>query len=172
MHTPGRGDGALRRHRVSLQGASYFLTLCTVDRSPGLNREAVASAIQVQCAAIETDGHWTHRAGVIMQDHLHLFVCLKGGLSISRCVARLKSKTRVPLSADGITWQPNFYEHRLRPEDAAEDVLRYIFMNPYLEKIVPCDRVYPWYWLGNNEAEWFHPQTDHGMPLPEWLRDL
>ncbi len=57
MHTPGRGDGALRRYRVSLPGTSYFLTLCTENRTAGLTRENVAAAVRAEISAIESDGH-------------------------------------------------------------------------------------------------------------------
>ena len=94
MHTPGRGNGALRRYRVSLPATTHFLTLNTVNRTAGLTCDDVAPAICAEITAIATDGHWLRRAAVVMPDHLHVFVRLTGGLPIARCVARLKSNTR------------------------------------------------------------------------------
>jgi putative transposase len=170
MHTPGRGDGALRRYRVSLPATAYFLTLCTEARSAGLTNDDTALANRAEITAIETDGHWTHRACVVMPDHLHLLVRLTGDLPLARCVARLKSKTRPALLAHDISWQPNFYEHRLRPADAVEDVVRYVFINPYRANLVPIPAPYRWFWLGAEEERWFKPGTDQGRPFPEWLR--
>ena len=170
MHTPGRGDGALRRYRVSLPATTHFLTLNTVNRTAGLTCDDVAPAICAEITAIETDGHWLRRAAVVMPDHLHVFVRLTGGLPIARCVARLKSNTRSSLLARDISWQPNFYEHRLRPDDSVEDVVRYIFLNPYRADLIPIAVGYRWFALGAEEESWFKPGTDHGSPFPEWLR--
>ncbi len=105
-----------------------------------------------------------------MPDHLHLLVRLTGNLGIARCIARLKSKTRPHLSVHDLAWQPNFYEHRLRPDDAIEEVVRYIFLNPYRAGVVSIDAPYRWFWLGTEDAVWFKPGTNHGRPFPEWLR--
>jgi len=103
-----------------------------------------------------------------MPDHLHLFIRLSGGLPLSRCIARFKTKTNPALR--GVGWQANFHEHRLRPDDSVESVLRYIFLNPYRENLVPKEEAYPWFWLGREEASWFTALTGDGLPFPEWLR--
>ena len=170
MHTAGRGDGALRRYRVSLPNTSYFLTICTNARKEGLTRDAVATVISAEISAIAAAGHWTQRAGVLMPDHLHLLVRLTGGLPIARCVARLKAKTRPALQTEGLAWQPNFYEHRLRPDDTVETVVRYIFLNPYRGGVASGDTPNRWFWLGTDEEIWFKPETNDSRPDPDWLR--
>jgi len=170
MYTRGRGDQALRRHRVSLPDTCFFLTLCLESRHVGLNENDTATAITAEIARIETDGHWRIRAGVIMPDHLHLLVHLAGSLSVARCVARLKSKTNVSLSARNLSWQGNFYEHRLRPNDAIAEVIRYIFLNPYRDRLVRIGEPYRWFWLGADESAWFKAGTDQSYPFAEWLR--
>jgi len=170
MHTPGRGDQALRHHRVSIREACYFVTLCTKDRTGSLLLKEIATTIQAELSSIENDGHWTQRAGVLMPDHMHLLVRLSGELPIARCVARFKTKTRQVLLAHRLSWQANFYEHRLRPDDLVGDVVHYIFMNPYRTGVVREGTPYRWFWLGAADAAWFEPQTDRGRPFPEWLR--
>ncbi|MBL9202229.1 MAG: transposase [Opitutaceae bacterium] len=166
---PPRGYESLRRYRVTIPGASYFITLCTRDRHTGLNTPSVAGSIQEQIAALEADHALTIRATVIMPDHLHLFFLAGGNLSVGQIIGRLKTKTRGALAAVGIGWQGNFYEHRLRPDDAVEEVLRYLFLNPYRANLLPSSEIYPWFWLGPAEAEWFRPLLDDGRPFPEWL---
>jgi REP element-mobilizing transposase RayT len=104
-----------------------------------------------------------------MPNHLHLFVRLSGQLLLSRCVARAKAKTKSSLEAEGLSWQTNFYEHRLRPDDSAADVIRYLFLNPFRAGITPQGQRYRWFWLGAPEVEWFEPATDLGRPFPAWL---
>jgi len=174
---PERGYEALRRHRWSQPGLSYFVTLCTAERTPGLADAGIASAIRTEVMACQADGHWRVRGAVIMPDHLHLLVVLTGTLSLGRVVARLKAKTRESLAsasgADvaGLTWQGNYFEHRLRPDEPVEEVLRYLFMNPYRAGLIEGTDSYPWYWLHPEEAAWFTPRLlDDERPFPEWLR--
>lgn len=170
MHAAGHGEGALRRKRVSNVGASYFVTLCTADRQCGITTPTIATDIWAEVSAIESDGHWVFRAGVIMPDHVHLLVQLGETLTISRTIARLKAKTKRALESISAKWQPNFYEHRLRPDDLVENVVRYIFLNPYRTRLVGERETYRWFKLGAQEAEWFMPDTEKGAPFPEWLR--
>jgi REP element-mobilizing transposase RayT len=117
---------------------------------------------------MEQDHRWQLMAATIMPDHLHILVRLTGNLPVSRCIARLKTRSQ-RCSKGVLRWQANFYEHRMRPSDAVEDVVRYIFLNPHRAGIQFPDR-YPWFWLGSEESAWFQPTTDEGLPFPEWLR--
>jgi len=107
-----RGDEALRRFRISQPGTDYFITATIAGKSPEGLSPASKDSIRRELLAIEADYHWRIRGAVIMPDHLHLLVTLGGNLGLSRVMARLKSKTRSHLMMkDGLTWQPNFYEH-------------------------------------------------------------
>lgn len=105
-----------------------------------------------------------------MPDHLHLFVKLTGALGISRCVARFKAKTSRALNAAGLVWQANFFEHRLRANEAVGPVLRYLHLNPYRKALLGTGAKWPWFWLGAEDASWFDATLDDGKPQPEWLR--
>jgi REP element-mobilizing transposase RayT len=166
---PPRGYEALRRFRTSIEGANYFLTLCTRERRAGLAATTPAAAIRNELELIANDGTIVSRAWVIMPDHLHLFFALTGRLAIGQVAGRIKAKTRLALAASGLQWQGNYYEHRLRPGDAAEDVLRYLFLNPYRAALLPPTKAYPLFWMSEKDAEWFHPTLEDGRPFPEWL---
>lgn len=166
-----RGHEALRRHRVSVAGAHYFLTLCCEPRIPVLTATTAVSAIRQEITAIEPDDHWIVRGAVVMPDHVHLLITLGDSLPLGKAVARLKSKTRRNLLIQGVKWQDNYFEHRLRPEDSIEAVLRYLHLNPYRSKLLETVQVYPHFWLGAEEQSWFTPQLDDDRPLAEWLRD-
>jgi hypothetical protein len=57
----------------------------------------------------------------------------------------------------------------LRPDDRCEDVLRYVFLNPYRAKLVSSTATYPHFWLGDAEARWFRPSLNDDRPFPKWL---
>lgn len=52
---PRKGHSALRRGRFSAVGATYFLTLCTEDKRPGLTNDSIAAEIHREFAAMEAD---------------------------------------------------------------------------------------------------------------------
>ena len=166
---PPRGYEALRRHRITVVDASYFVTMCTRDRQAGLNNGEPAEAIARELFSMEADRAVAPRAWVIMPDHLHLFLLATGKLTIGQAVGRLKAKTRRALAERGLAWQGNYYEHRLRPDDATEDVLRYIYLNPFRAGLVSSAETYPHFWLRAVESEWFRPTLDDNRPFPEWL---
>jgi len=136
---------------------------------PHLTSDA-RQAIRTEIDALERSGHWTIRGAVIMPDHLHLLANLGPSLTLSRCIARLKSKTKEALATSGTRWQDNYYEHRLRRHESASNVLQYIFLNPFRAGLLQSKEKYPWFWLGNEERAWFEPRLDDGQPWAEWLR--
>lgn len=154
---PPRGYEALRRYRITIEGASYFVTVCTHGRRTGLNDSAPASAIARELHFMATDGGVVPRAWVIMPDHMHLFIIATGDLTLGQVIGRLKTKTRGALAARGLAWQGNYYEHRLRPDDVAEDVLRYLYLNPYRAGLVSAAETYAHFRLGEAERPWFYP---------------
>ena len=169
MHTPGRGEGALRRKRISLPDTSCFVTLGVEHRRPGLTSNALPSALRTELSSIEADGHARLQGATIMPDHAHLLLRTTGSLSLSRIIARLKSKTRANLVTEGLAWQRNFFEHRIRPDESLEAVLRYIVMNPVRSGLVSSPNDYPHTWLGENEAAWFDWQSPQPDKPPTWV---
>jgi putative transposase len=166
---PARGYESLRRSRVTIPGASYFLTLCTYNRTIGLDQPAIAGAIQEQILSLERDAAFVLQAAVIMPDHLHLLGIVPGPLNVGQIVGRLKAKTRPVLQVSDLRWQGNFFEHRIGPVDSLGDVLRYLFLNPYRARLLPPTEVYPWFWLGPSQAAWFRPTLNDDRPFPSWL---
>lgn len=125
--------------------------------------------IRVEIGNIERDGHWLIHGAVIMPDHIHLLFTLSDHLPLARVIARLKAKTKAALEAARLGWQGNYYEHRLRPDETIETVIRYIYLNPYRAGLVAKQASYSGFWLGEQEKTWFMPTLDDGRPFPEWL---
>jgi putative transposase len=167
---PYPGYESLRRGRFSQSASCYFLTLTTHGRRTGLNALIIASVIKREITALEQDGSWQLHAAVIMPDHLHLLVTLGRRLTLGQAMGRLKAKTASILAEACLRWQGNYFDHQLRPNDLIDDVMLYIFLNPYRAKLLPCSALYEWTWLGTREREWFTPTTGDNQPFPEWLQ--
>jgi REP element-mobilizing transposase RayT len=89
---PRPGYEALRRHRVTIPGASYFVTLCTHDRRCGLNSVAIAGRIRAELQDMENEGIVRLQAAVIMPDQLHVLIIVLGRLRIGQVIGRMKAK--------------------------------------------------------------------------------
>ena len=99
---PHKGHVALRRGRISIPSAEYFLTICTAERRAGLTSPEVAEKLLAEARTMDADSTWQIRCGVVMPDHLHLLVVLGDRLSLAKSISRLKAKASPGLHAAGL----------------------------------------------------------------------
>lgn len=166
---PTKGHAALRRGRFSAPGATYFLTLCTEARRAGLTATDVATSIHREIAAMEADGTWTNRCHVIMPDHLHVLIVLGDRLPLAHAIQRFKAKTSGVLHTAGLTWERGFFDHKLRADEAADALFRYIYLNPYRAGLIGPQERWPHYHCAADDWTWFSVQLERRLPIPEWL---
>jgi putative transposase len=122
----------LRNYSYSTNGY-YFVTVLTNYRRPYLTKdlyELVSTAIQ---GLNELEGVKVDYA-VVMSDHIHLILILNNcPLKLGEIVRRLKGKTS--RKAGLKLWQPNYYEHVIRHDQALSRIRQYIINNPHVEQI-------------------------------------
>lgn len=162
------GPNALRRGRSSAPGVSFFVTICVTQREPKLIPD-IAQLVLAEAHLMTSEEVWTLRCITVMPDHLHLLFALGVRLTLAQSIARLKVRAKPLLRGKSATWQDNFYDHRLRPGDSIEATIRYIWMNPYRENLIPAEGSWPWFYCCPEEWAWFEGLTDLGRPFPEWL---
>jgi len=169
---PNRRTYALRRGRVSIPGARYFITLVTADRQTGLTSEAIANSLLDTCRAQHRNGDYQLWMATVMSDHLHLLVTLGEPLELSQVIAKFKSSGPLRSQGPGLRWQQNFYDHRVRHESALEPFARYTFLNPYLAKLLNCRETWPWSVQNRHYQPEFRKLLKDGQyPQPEWISD-
>ena len=166
------GQDRLRRGRVSIPGARYFTTVCTADRSVGLCRPAVASALLAQMQALDANQDLSLLAATVMPEHVHFLFRLGHQITLSQVHAKFKSKTKPALAGVGINWQSNFFDHRLREQVPLERFARYIYLNPYVKALLPLTGAWPFWLLGPNYTPEFVSNLENGVSPPlEWLQE-
>ncbi len=163
------GPNALRRGRVSMPHAEYFVTVCLQPRRAVLVPD-FAAVLQSEAQRLAADGGWTLRCLTVMPDHLHLFFILGERLTLSQAMARLKTKTQMFVRPHGTDWQDNFYDHKVRREDSIESIIRYIYLNPYRAGLIQPAESWPYFYCREEDWAWFQGLTDSGQPFPEWLQ--
>ena len=165
-----RNTSALRKGRISLAGARYFLTVCAKRPEHRLISRTCSEAITTVLARCETDGDWTLMAFTIMPDHLHIMATLSGRLSVGQVIGKIKALTKEVMVSMGAQWQENFHEHRLRPDDIAGSYARYIFLNPYRDKLIRrCEDWVHWTVAENADFDFLHLLDAGRWPPEEWL---
>ena len=114
------------------QNGYYFVTICTNYRRPYLTKlnSVIQNAIERlnEIDGVEVDYY------TILPSHIHLILILSEckihlGEIIRRFKALSSKETRIKL------WQPNYYEHVIRNEQALFKIRGYIKNNPLKGKI-------------------------------------
>jgi len=149
--------------------ADYFVTFCLQPRCAILVPD-IADVLTNEMQRMTTEGCWTLRCLTVMPDHAHRFFTLGERLTLSQTVARLKTKTQVLVRRCGTDWQNNFYDHKVRPNDSIESLIRYIYLNPdHAGLVLPIDS-WPHFYCCEEYSKWFDGLVDDGLPFPEWLQ--
>jgi release factor glutamine methyltransferase len=162
----------LSKGRISNSDTRYFITCCTDERASGLEAAPCAQAIITTLQQLHDETSIDLIAATVMPDHMHLLMKLGRRLTLPQVVGKFKSATRGALADAGLTWQTNYYDHRLRSDNALESFSKYIYLNPYQAKACETEQTWPW-WV-QNEA--YRPEflaLLHEPPLPpaEWMRE-
>jgi REP element-mobilizing transposase RayT len=127
----GVKDVRLKDYDYSSNGY-YFVTICCHNKSSYLVdlKRILEKAIERigQISGIEID-YW-----IAMPNHLHLILALSDcEINLGEIVRRFKAI--VSKEAGFKVWQPNYYEHVIRNDQALTKIQQYIQNNPLVEKV-------------------------------------
>jgi putative transposase len=141
-------DGALRRHQYEQMAIpprkrlpheipfgidpareTYFITICCNPRGQNqLARSEIATPLFETMIHRNDSGDWFVHFALLMPDHLHFFASFpETGKRMQTVVSKWKEWTAKTL---GISWQRDFFEHRLRRDESYREKADYIFANP------------------------------------------
>jgi len=112
----------------------YFVTMCTNYRKAlliGKTKDVVAQFIEqlpVKIKGLQVDYY------SIVPTHVHIILILENcDLKVGEIIRRLKAL--ITKYAALKLWQPNYYEHVIRNENALRDIRQYIINNPEKERL-------------------------------------
>jgi len=123
----------------------YFLTFCTAGRQPRFVDSAIVALVREQIWRCAECFDFAVLAYCFMPDHLHLLIeGTTDGADLIAFVHQAKQRSGYACRAigSGPLWQPSFYDHILRNEDATLAVARYILENPVRAKLVTSPAEY------------------------------
>lgn len=158
MELPERKTNDMLKGRMSVPFANYFVTLCIKQRKSGLTATQVGAVVK-NTLRKHQQSHDIHLyCATIMPDHIHLLFQLQERLTLSQVIGKFKSATNESLKISGLTWQDNFYDHRIRTgknragklKEPLENFSFYIYKNPYLKSLIDINAVWPW-WIKHRD---------------------
>ncbi|WP_111496539.1 REP-associated tyrosine transposase [Marinobacter bohaiensis] len=130
------------RHRQSVIGQEYLITICLQDRQPLFQHFDLARAVVHAFRKMEAQAQASVLAWVVMPDHLHALISLSNPKGLGNTVAHFKIDVS-RCASRRIPWQKGFHERTLRKADDRKDIARYIILNPVRAGLVASVREYP-----------------------------
>jgi len=124
--------------------AVYLLTMCCRPRHRNQLCKPEVFADLRECLLLHDErAEWQFIAAVAMPDHLHVLALMPPGTRIGRMVAGWK---RFTARKHRVTWQRDFFEHRLRHGEHVAAKREYLRMNPVRAGLVTMPDAWPYFW--------------------------
>ena len=125
-------------------GALYFITINCVPRNHNqLAYPAIASAISQSLLYLQEDGKLWVSLLMLMPDHLHGLFSFTHEVSMRRLIYDWK---RFVARRNAITWQCDFFDHRIRNDASRDEKWHYIRNNPVRKGLVKTPDEWPFQW--------------------------
>ncbi|MGV8921381.1 MAG: REP-associated tyrosine transposase [Pseudomonas sp.] len=136
----------MRSGRFSEVGRIYVLTAIVHRRAPVFTDLRAGRLLVEQFKLAQQEGIADSLAWVVMPDHFHWMIDLKGS-NLSDFMRRTKSRgarsVNAHLRLDGQLWQKGYYDQAIRQEEDLKTLARYIVANPLRAGLVKRVGDYP-----------------------------
>ena len=129
--------------------AIYFVTACAARCGQNhFCHPALGSVVLASISFYHKKETWFCHLAVLMPDHIHLLVCLPPERTLSQVIGLWKQGLA---RKNKISWQRNFFEHRLRYEESIEHKADYILQNPVRAGLVAQIQDWRYVWMPGRE---------------------
>src|SRR5436305_1324336 len=125
-------------------GATFFITINCLPRGENhlcnvTTAKAILDSIQFQ----NSRAQWYASLVVLMPDHMHALIAFPQDLAMRPVIASWK---RFVARQEGIRWQRDFFDHRIRDNRELVEKTNYIRENPVRKGIVGNAADWPYIW--------------------------
>jgi putative transposase len=123
-------------------GATYHIRI-SIDRanSPALTHPAIATLLLNSARFYHERERWNCRLLLLMPDHLHALLAFPYGKDMGRTLASWEGYQTKRL---GISWQGNYFDHRIRSRQELDEKAAYIRLNPVRKNLCQCEADWSW----------------------------
>lgn len=124
-------------------GSFFLITInCEPRGQNHLCRAGIGDAVLKAFARHHETFAWHCRVALLMPDHLHAILAFPREAGLKKLIADWK---KYLAREHGISWQRDFFDHRLRDHHEEGAKLDYILMNPVRRGL--CERAEDWVWV-------------------------
>ena len=145
MKQSGGDFGGRLHHEVPSwvdPGAVFHIRIrCEKENTPPLTDAKLAAALLDSVRFYQARQVWHATVFLLMPDHLHALLSFPRDKSMSRVIGEWKHFHAVK---NGVRWQENYFDHRLRGEDQIEFKYQYILNNPVAKGHCKKPEEWPW----------------------------
>jgi len=123
----------------------YFITVCADPRGENqFCNPTLGPAILDSVKFRNEKQIWFCHIVVVMPDHIHLLLNFPDMPSFSGVIGSWKHWLARKYS---ISWQENFFDHRIRKDESFGDKAEYIRQNPVRAKLIKNADEWPYLWI-------------------------
>ena len=125
-------------------GAVFHVRLRCASETPVLLTDPVLAAALLDSVKIYEERQlWHVTIFLLMPDHLHALLAFPRDRTMSGIIGDWK---RFHAVRNGVKWQNNFFDHRLRDAHQMEYKYQYILNNPVVKGLCKTPEEWPWVW--------------------------
>ena len=129
------------------ENAIFFITInCQKQGENQLANEGMAKSLIDSWLFYRDQGKCAPLLVLVMPDHLHLLVSFSWDIGEGMS-ALVKSWKRFTAKQNGIQWQRNYFDHRIRNEDSFHQKWDYIINNPVSAGLTNDPDNWPHKWI-------------------------
>ena len=122
----------------------FFVTIYCAKRTHNqLCDPTIAAAIFETVEFRQKRGDWFIHLLLLMPDHLHGLVSFPRDGSMKKTISNWKE---IVAKKCQVSWQRDFFDHRLRAEESFEEKAHYIRMNPVRRQLASSPVTWPYLW--------------------------
>jgi REP element-mobilizing transposase RayT len=131
-----------------IQAGSLFHVRLRVDPAPArpLTEPSLSADLIKAAQRYHQLGHWWCELFLIMPDHLHALLRFPNDSGMTAVVSNWKRGTA---RFQGVKWQDNFFDHRIRDQAEANLKWHYIRLNPTAKLLCAREEDWPHWWSGS-----------------------
>ncbi len=132
---------------VDSSGAIFHIRIRTAKENPvPMTDQSLAPKLLDSVLEYVRRQIWWPSLFLIMPDHIHALLSFNPARRMSRVVGDWKKWNH---QENGVLWQDNFFDHRLRRDASLEENATYIRRNPVVKEF--CSSPEEWRWVLDSE---------------------
>ena len=128
--------------------ATFFITInCAVRGVNQLATHGISDVLRETMVARVTQSQWFPRVVLFMPDHLHALIRFPNNIVMKNVVRNWK---RYTARAFGISWQRDFFDHRIRDAQGLSQKWEYVLDNPVRAGLVENRNLWAFRWFAKD----------------------